>query len=195
MKKHEFLQELLRRLSQLSQAEREKAYAFYAEIIDDSIEDGLSEDEAVAKLGGMDEIIERIAGETPMASPVRTDAGRKQNRKGTVLLLALGFPVWFPLLIAAASVLFSLFAVLWAVDLALWATFAACAAGVVGGIAGLVVIPELGSRLLGFGGAMVCAGFAALLYPACLRITRAFAAWTRRLWRMSKRAWMKREET
>lgn len=194
MKKHDFLEELLRRLSSLPQAEREKAYAFYAEIIDDSMEDGMTEEEAVASLGSMDENVERIVADTPMATLVKSRVGRRPRTAGVVLLLVLGFPVWFPVLISLASVLFTLFIVFWILALTLWIVLASCAAAVVGGFAGLMLVPEFGTRLMGFGIAIASAGFAVLLYPACVQVTRLFARFTRRLWMNGKRALMKKGE-
>ncbi len=194
MKKHDFLQELLRRLSQLPQAEREKAYAFYAEIIDDSMEDGMTEDEAVAKLGGMDEIVQRITAETPMAALIRQRVGHRPRTAGVVILLTLGFPVWFPVLMAAASALLTFFIVLWILALMLWVVLASCGAAVIGGLAGLIAVPEFGMRLMGFGVAIACAGCAVLLYPACVRVTGWFARFTKRLWLKGKRALMNKGE-
>lgn len=190
MKKHDFLEELLRRLASLPQAEREKAYAFYAEIIDDSMEDGMTEDEAVASLGSMDENVERIVADTPMATLVKSRVRHKPRTAGVVVLLALGFPVWFPVLASAAAVVFTLLIVLWVLALMPWVVLASCAAAVVGGLAGLILVPEFGMRLTGFGIALACAGCAVLLYPACVRVTAWLARFTRGLWMMGKRALM-----
>ena len=195
MKKHEFLQELLHRLSQLPSEERDKAYAFYAEIIDDSMEDGISEDEAVQKLGSIDEIIERIVAETPMASLIRARVGRKIRSGGKITLLVLGFPFWFPVLISVACVVLTLFLVAWTLVLVLWVVLASFAAGIIGGIAGLFLYTELGVRLVWLGGAMACMGCAILLYPACVWVTNQFARFTRRLWAKGKSALMNKGET
>ncbi|HPJ02817.1 MAG TPA: DUF1700 domain-containing protein [Candidatus Limiplasma sp.] len=195
MKKHEFLQELLRRLSQLPSEERDKAYTFYAEIIDDSMEDGISEEEAVQKLGSIDEIVERIAAETPMVSLIRARAGRKPRSRGRITLLVLGFPVWFPVLLSVACVVLTLFLVAWTLVLVLWVVLAALAAAIIGGLAWLFLYAELGVRLLGLGGAMACAGSAILLYPACVWVTKQFARLTRQLWTKGKSALMNKGET
>ena len=65
MTKQEFLSELERALGKLPHAEVEQALAFYDEAISDRMEDGLSEAEAVADLGPVDEIAAQIAAETP----------------------------------------------------------------------------------------------------------------------------------
>ena len=51
MNKTEFLDALRHALGKLPSYEVEQSIAFYAEMIDDRIEDGMSEQEAVAALG------------------------------------------------------------------------------------------------------------------------------------------------
>ena len=65
MTKQEFLSELERALGKLPHAEVEQALAFYDDASSDRMEDGLSEAEAVAGLGPVDEIAAQIAAETP----------------------------------------------------------------------------------------------------------------------------------
>lgn len=57
MRKFEFLEELKHRLSKLSDCEIEKTASFYAECIDDRIEEGMTEEEAVCALGSIDSIV------------------------------------------------------------------------------------------------------------------------------------------
>ena len=56
MNKQEFLDRLRKGLSGLPQAEREERLLFYSEMIDDRMEEGLTEEEAVAALGSLEEI-------------------------------------------------------------------------------------------------------------------------------------------
>ena len=65
MTRQEFLSELERALGKLPHAEVEQALAFYDEAVSDRMEDGLSEVEAVADLGLIDEIAAQITAETP----------------------------------------------------------------------------------------------------------------------------------
>ncbi len=51
MNKREFLQKLENGLSGLPREDIEQRLSFYAEMIDDRIEDGFSEEEAVAGIG------------------------------------------------------------------------------------------------------------------------------------------------
>ena len=61
MTKREFIDALNARTGGLPQAERERLAAYFAEIIDDRMEDGVPEAEAVAALGSLDELIRELA--------------------------------------------------------------------------------------------------------------------------------------
>ena len=50
LNKEEFLNDLKCKLNSLSEEEREKTLNYYNEIIDDRIENGISEEEAVAQM-------------------------------------------------------------------------------------------------------------------------------------------------
>ena len=133
MNKETFLQELRDGLPGMPQADLEERLSFYGEMIDDRIEEGLSEDEAVACVGPVEEVIAQIAADMPIAKLVKEKvAAKRKLRAWEIVLLVLGFPVWFPLLVAAAVVLLALYLVLWVLILCLWViaiAFAACALG------------------------------------------------------------------
>ncbi|MFH1880305.1 MAG: DUF1700 domain-containing protein [Bacillota bacterium] len=186
MNKHEFLHALLQSLSPLPQAEREKAYAFYAEIIDDSMEDGMSEEEAIQRLGSMDEIVERIIAETPIKVLLQSRVERRNRSLLTILLLVFGFPVWFPVLAALLTVLLTLFIVLWTVALSLWAVGASSAAAALLSCVGFFSFPGVGLRLIFLGSALACAGCAAPAFMVSLYATRQFARLTKQLWMKMK---------
>ena len=95
MNKQEFLSELERALGKLPHAEVEQALAFYDEAISDRMEDGLSEAEAVADLGPIDEIAAQIAAETPpilAPSPARTPAAAPSTSCCSPRSLPSGYP-------------------------------------------------------------------------------------------------------
>ena len=64
MKKAEFLALLRERLADFSNEDAEKSAAFYSEMIDDRMEEGMTEEEAVAALGSLDDIVRSIRQET-----------------------------------------------------------------------------------------------------------------------------------
>ena len=115
--------------------------------------------------------------EAPHAAPGRM-------KTWTVVLLALGFPIWLPLLITAGAVVFTLLVVLWSLILSLWAVdlslIAGCAAGVGFGIWTIC----RGSVLQGV--ALICAGavlagLGILLFFGCRAATKGAAVLMKKL--------------
>jgi len=188
MRKQEFLDQLRIRLSRLSEREIEEHLNFYGEIIDDRVEEGLSEEEAVARIGDVDEIATQILAEETSAKENHTEQthpkhareeGRgKEARKKLctweIILLALGFPIWFPLGIAALAIVFSLYAVLWSLVVTLWSVFASFAATSVACLPVGVGYTIGGSVYTGValvGACLILAGLAILLFFACRAAT------------------------
>ena len=147
MYKEEFLTGLRNALAGLPQNEVNERIAFYGEMIDDHIEEGASESDAVAAIGSVEEIASQIIADIPITKIVKERIKPKRSlRAWEIILIILGFPLWFPLLAAAFAVLLSLYIVLWsliislwAVEISLWAGALACvAASVVGFVHGNV---------------------------------------------------------
>ena len=176
MNKKEFLSELQKALSGLPQDSIADRLNFYAEMIDDRMEDGLSEADAVRSLGTVENIARQVLEDLPLASIVRGRvADRKKPGTGTVLLLCLGAPLWLPLLIAAAAAVISLYLSLWSIVIALWAVFAALVGTAFGGIAGggvLLVLGHVSTGIALIGAALVCAGLSVFAFYGCKAATR-----------------------
>lgn len=144
MNKQEFLDALRSQLDWLSDSEKQKTEQFYSEMIDDRMEDGMSEQEAVESLGSIDDIIEEIKknmSDQP-AAPAQTQADTAEKSSGKapwVVLAICGFPVWLPLAIAAFSILFAIYISILAVTASLFvatvclavAAFAAVLCGII----------------------------------------------------------------
>ena len=60
MNKVEFINALKEKLSNIPLKEVEERISFYSEMIDDKIEDGISEEDAVNQIGSVDEVINQI---------------------------------------------------------------------------------------------------------------------------------------
>lgn len=173
MRKQEFIAVLRKKLSDLPRRDAEERIAFYSEMIDDRIEEGLLEEEAVNAVGNVDEIAEQILKETP----IKKDTAEKKSA-GTwkVLFLVLGSPIWLSLIVAVVAVAVSLYAVVWAVAVSLWAVFVSLVAvGAVGPIMGIIYLC-MGFGTTGFvtlGAGLACAGLAVFAYSGCLATTKA----------------------
>lgn len=140
MLKKEFLAQLRDALCGLPQRDIDERLTFYSEMIDDRIEDGLSEAEAVASVGSPDRIRAQSIEDIPLAAIARERIKpTRQLSAWEIVLLILGFPLWFSLLVAAFAVIFSLYISLWAVVISLLAVFLSLAACAVGGVAAAII--------------------------------------------------------
>lgn len=197
MDKQGFLDALARRLSGLPRQELEERLAFYGEMIDDRVEEGVSEAEAVAAVGDVEQIADQILWETPLHKIVRENVHVKRTmRPWEILLLALGFPLWFPLLMAAFAVTISLCAVIFSVVVALWAVFLALAvcfpACLVAGIA-TAVTGFTGTGLAIGAAGLVCAGLSIFLFLGCKALSKGLIALVRHLLLAVKHGFIGRE--
>ena len=188
MSRDAFIGELRHRMAGLPQETVERTVDYYGELIADSMEDGLTEEEAVARLGSLEEIVASVVKDTPLAQIVQTrvQEGKKKGISGWVIpLLVLGAPVWLPVLIAVLAVLFALFIALWAVVIALWAVVAAVIlTGLVALVAGVVELCRLHlpQGLVLLGGGLVCLGLCALLFLLMKLITVGTVKLCKWLW-------------
>ena len=71
MKKEAFLQALERRLEGMSADEKARALEFCAESIDDRVEDGMAEEDAVAALGNVEDVARGLLADRPLGAVVR----------------------------------------------------------------------------------------------------------------------------
>ena len=118
MKKQEFLDKLKGSLWAMPEADIRNSLEYYSEMIDDRMEDGLSEEEAVAAIGDLDEIVSQILSETPRPPQVvkpEENQGQKKTQKQDntknwmIILLILGSPLWIPLITSAVATVFSIY--------------------------------------------------------------------------------------
>lgn len=107
MNKQEFLAQLREGLSGLPQEDMEERLMFYSELLDDQMEEGLSEEEAVAAAGPVEEIVRQTISDTPLTKIVKERIRPKRRlHAGELVLLVLGAPIWLPLGFAAIAVFF-----------------------------------------------------------------------------------------
>ena len=176
MTKNEFLTELRAALEGLPEEDVEKSLEYYSEMIDDRIEDGLSEEEAVADLGSIEDIRAQIVKDTPITKIIKEKIKPKRTLSGLeITLLIVGFPIWFPLLASVAATLFCIWVSLWAVVISFYAVEAAFMASAVGGIIAAVVMLTVGNSLSGLfllGCSLACVGLGILWIFVCKYSTK-----------------------
>lgn len=182
MTKQEFLSTLGVKLSNLPRKDTAERIKFYEEMIDDKVEDGLSEEEAIAELGTVDEIYEQFVKELPLLKIIKERVTPKKKLSGGMIaLIASTSIIWFPLLIVGASLALSLYAVLWSLVLSVWAVFASLAifapASVISGIVSIFTA-NITQGLLLIGAGLVIAGLAIFTYYASMYVTKGSAILT-----------------
>lgn len=196
MKKQEFLDKLKASLWAMPEADKQRSADYYAEMIDDRMEDGLTEDEAVAAIGDLDEIVKQILQESPRPPQVvKQAAPKKDNTKvWLIILLIVGSPVWIPLAAGLLSTALSVYVSLWAVVISLYAVFIALAASAVGCIVGGFFTFGGGATIVTWGAALVCAGLAILFFmlsnlasKGLVKLTKLCVQWVKDL--LNRKEW------
>ena len=199
MNKQEFIAALQEKLRGLPRKEAQERIDFYAEMIDDRMEDGLLEEDAVSQIGSVDEIEALIIADIPLVKIAKEGIKPKKKLKAwEITLLALGSPMWFSLLVATFAVILSICAVLWSVVISVWAAFASVLGGALGGVVGGILcavgghVPS-GVALIGVG--IACAGLAIFLFFGCKAATKVGAWLTAKIALGVKRCFIKKEDT
>ena len=176
MTKQEFLAKLRAGLSCLPQEDAEERLGFYSEMIDDKIEDGLSEEEAVREMGDANDIIAQTVADAPLKKLVKKKIKSSKKLKAwEIVLLVLGSPIWFSLLIAAFSVIISLYVSVWAIVISLWAVFAAfvgCFIGVLTAGILLICMSRVAAGILLIGLSLFSAGLSIFMFFGCREIVK-----------------------
>ncbi len=197
MTKIEFILSLSRALQGLPQSDVTERLEFYNEMIDDRIEDGLSEEEAVAAIGSVESVTDQILSEIPLTRLVKEKIKpQRKMRAWEFVLLALGSPIWLSLLIAAFVVVISLYATLWSLVVSVWAVFASLAGSALGLVACGIIFFCLGNIPVGLasiGAALVLAGLAILTFFASLLSTKGAAKLTKLIAIAIKRLFVRKE--
>lgn len=161
MNKQEYLEAIRSRISAMPADDVNRFMDYYSEMIDDRVEDGLSE-EAVADMGSPDAAVEQILEDMPLTKLVKEKIKPKHELKAwEVVLIVLGSPVWIPLLITALVLLLTLWIVAFALLISFYAVVLSFVAAGIGGL--ICAIPlfianspytavlMLGAALIGIG--------------------------------------------
>ena len=185
MNKAEFLNELRTKLNGLPQNDIEERVSFYTEMIDDRVEDGMSEEEAIEQIGPVDKVVETIVSEIPLSKIVKAKVKpQKKMPVWAIVLLVLGFPVWFPILISLVSVIFSVYLTLWIIVITLYAVDLSLAVASIASIASAFVAFIGGEPLVGLasiGSFMVCGALSVLMFFGCGYVVKGVVFVTRKM--------------
>ncbi len=176
MNKNEFLTALRERLQGLPEEDINKSIDFYCEMIDDRVEDGMNEEEAVEALGSIEEILSQILSEVSLPKLVKEKVKPKRALKAwEIVLLILGAPLWIPLVATVIITVLAVYLSVWTVIISLYAVDLSIA------VSGLVCIGVALALLFDgqiipcgvvFGAGLVCVGLSILLFFAFNLVTK-----------------------
>ncbi|MBQ8403715.1 MAG: DUF1700 domain-containing protein [Clostridia bacterium] len=199
MTKKEFLAAIEQRLCGLSPSDIEKSLEYYKEMVDDYIENGKTEEEAVAAMGSVDEIVSQILMEMPLPKIVKAKAKSTRGlRAWEIVLLVLGSPIWASLLLAAVIVVFAVYIVIWSAVVVLYAVDFSLAAVSLAGIfiSAICAFSGGGVQVLFYVGlALFCAGAAILCFFAFNKITVGIVKASAAVLRGIKHIFIRKAET
>lgn len=197
--KQEFLSALRDKLSGLPKEDLERSVDYYSEIIDDSMEDGLSEEEAIAAIGSMEDIVSQILMETSLPKLVKARVKPKRDWKAwEIVLLVLGSPVWLPLLSAAGVIILAVYIVIWSMVVVFYAVDLSFAAGAISSLFAAVMYLCSGGSAQGIlfvGAGIFCAGITILLFFGFNRITKAILTFSKKILLRIKTRFIRKGET
>ena len=185
MNKTEYLDTLCKKLDGLPREDVLHAVSYYAEMIDDRIEDGMDEREAVADIVSP----EVAAAETLRAIPlhklfIARVKPKRALRAWEILFLVLGSPIWLSLLLAAVAVVLGVYAVLWSLILCLYAVeLSLMAAGVAGAFLFVFYLAgqSLPAALFVLGTGLISAGLVFPMHVASAKATKGMVWLSKRL--------------
>ena len=183
MTKNEFLSLLRSKLQGLPPADIDERVSFYEEMIDDRIDEGESEENAVAEIGNVDDIVMDIAKDTPLVKLVKEKIKPKRRIKAwEIVLLAAGFPIWLPLAIVALVLIFVFILLVWVMVIVTYSIEIAFAGSSIAGaitFAAYFMHGELNWTALG--ASVMCAGAAFLFVFACIGATKGSVNLSKRI--------------
>lgn len=174
MSKADFLVQLRAALQRLPQHEVDQSISYYAEMIDDRIEDGMTEEQAIASLGNINDIALQIINESPVV-PKAIAKANTGSRTLNIVLLVVFSPIWVPLAISFFAIVLSIYLSIWVVIFSLWVVVFSL---VVGGLAAIVsAIPVLAfsspiTALFVVGSGLACVGIGLFCFFGVLAVSK-----------------------
>ena len=133
MTKQAFIEKLEAELKDETYSTVTQVMNYYEEMIADLIEDGYSEEDAISKLGSIEEAVANVKGEEDV---VEIKKMKTTTSAWVSVLLVLGFPLWGSLMAAGLCLLLSAYIIVWCIPIM---TVAFGIAGSLGFLIGILV--------------------------------------------------------
>lgn len=185
MTKREFLNELKSYLSNMPSEDVNKYLEYYSEMIEDRIDDGMAEEDAVKEVGSPRIIAEQILKDNgaTISEESYKESEKKENKEFSfknldtlsIILIIATFPVWIPLLAGVFSAVVGVLAGVLAIIISVWAcAFAFLVGGIAGIIMGIISIftEGVGVALCYIGAGILLIGLSVLFYIGAKYFTK-----------------------
>lgn len=194
MNKKEFIEELRVRLSGLPKEDLENRLSFYEESINDRMDEGKSEEEAIKDLGTVEEIVNQVAEETSLVKLVKEKVTPKRKVKGwEIALIICGFPLWFPLVLTGLILLFVGYLLTWVFTIVAYVIEGSFAVVSATGLIAFLAYTFGGEfNLLPLGASIACLGAAILFAFVCYYITKGNIKLSKNIFIWIKRRFMRK---
>lgn len=196
MNKSEFIAALEEKLQSFPPAEKQKSISYFQELIEDRVEDGMTEEEAVASMEPVHEIAEKIILEMPLTTVIKARIKPKEKLStASIVCIWVCSPFWLPIALAFVCVFFAIFISIWAVIFAL----ATCVfAFLISGIAMLLLTPinfASGAPvgILSIGMALAALGLGLLLFFPVKAMVQSLVNLTKWVFMRTKSLFIKKE--
>ena len=198
MNKQEFLSALEKGLRGLPPSDVAEQLSFYEEMIDDRMEDGIAEEDAIREIGDVKKIVNQFITEIPIGKLAKEKIkSRRRLNAWEFVLLILGSPIWLSLLIAVFAVILALYVSVWEVLISLWAVFGALVGCAFGGVFAGVMFFVTENKFAGIvtiGAGLVCAGLSVFFFYFCKAATKWTLLLTKKIVLSIKNKLIVREE-
>lgn len=155
---------------------------YYNEMICDRIEDGMEEQDAIAALGSIDEIIKEMILEKPIGTLVKDTVTKshhtaKESGKNTLwmVFIILGSPLWIPLLLTLLIILGVIYMIPWIMIMTFFIILASFGISALAGIISFVnclISMDIGTALVSLGVALILGSLSVFLVKPVLWLTK-----------------------
>lgn len=189
MSKAEFLSELELSLHSMKDNEKSKFITFYDEMIDDYVENGMTEAEAISKIGTPKKIAVELLENN---DSVKLNLPLPGNKLFNIIITIIGFPLWGSLLLTFILSILCVYILIFCLPVSTGAaTVGFLAASIIGIIGSPFVIAHslsTGLMQLGIGIASVGISFflgliTIALYKKFILVNKSFNAYLKKLWK------------
>ncbi|OYP46467.1 hypothetical protein CG709_03700, partial [Lachnotalea glycerini] len=173
MNKAVFLKELALYLNKMKKEDKDRFITYYDEMLSDYIENGMSEEDAVNKIGDPKRVAEELL---ESHDSVKIEIPSTGSKFLNIILLILGFPLWGSLLLSGIIMIISIYVLLWCLPfitgIGCFGFFLTSIIGVIG--SPFIMFKSIPFGIIQLGTSIISVGSSILLGIATVKISKIF---------------------